>query len=120
MDSNYAYSSVYDHVTGNEATSENSVDFELTTEIMSSKPKIVGGNAASFTVLSNSDAFLPCEAVGNPQPTVYWKRVASSTGTQRLYTNHNRGGSEFQEESFKLDILDIILLHISVGKVYYF
>lgn len=120
MDSNYAYSSVYDHVTGNEATSENSVDFELTTEIMSSKPKIVGGNAASFTVLSNSDAFLPCEAVGNPQPTVYWKRVASSTGTQRLYTNHNRGGSEFQEESFKLDILDIILLYICVSKVYYF
>lgn len=118
MDSNDAYSTVYDH--GNEATSENSVDFEPTTEIMSSKPKIVGGNAASFTVLSNSDAFLPCEAVGNPQPNVHWKRVASNTGTQRLYTNHNRGGREFQEESFKLDILDIIPLYISVNKVYYF
>lgn len=99
MISNDAYSSVYDHVAGNEATSESNVDFEPTTEIMSSKPKIVGGNAASFTVLSNSDAFLPCEAVGNPQPTVNWKRFASSTGTQTLYTNHNRGGSAFQEES---------------------
>uniref|UniRef100_A0A668RWS9 Ig-like domain-containing protein n=1 Tax=Oreochromis aureus TaxID=47969 RepID=A0A668RWS9_OREAU len=47
---------------------------------MSSKPKIVGGNAASFTVLSNSDAFLPCVAVGNPQPVITWKRFSSSTG----------------------------------------
>lgn len=120
MDSNDAYSSVYDHVTGNDATSVNSVDFEPFTEIMSSKPKIVGGNAASFTVLSNSDAFLPCEAVGNPKPTVHWKRVASSAGTKRLNTNHKWGGTEFQEESFKLEVLDIILLYICVNKAYYF
>ncbi|XP_040901396.1 immunoglobulin superfamily member 10 isoform X2 [Toxotes jaculatrix] len=72
-------SSVYDHVTGNEATSVSIAGFEPTTRVMTSKPKIVGGNAASFTVLSNSDAFLPCEAIGNPQPDITWKRFSSST-----------------------------------------
>uniref|UniRef100_A0A665U3S4 Immunoglobulin superfamily, member 10 n=1 Tax=Echeneis naucrates TaxID=173247 RepID=A0A665U3S4_ECHNA len=41
-----------------------------------SRPKIIGGNIASFTVLSNSDAFLPCEAVGNPLPVTTWKPSA--------------------------------------------
>ncbi|XP_068960856.1 immunoglobulin superfamily member 10 isoform X2 [Petaurus breviceps papuanus] len=41
------------------------------------KPRIVGGKAASFTVLANSDAFIPCEATGNPPPTIYWTRVSS-------------------------------------------
>ncbi|XP_023364042.1 immunoglobulin superfamily member 10 [Otolemur garnettii] len=41
------------------------------------KPRIVGGKAASFTVPANSDAFLPCEAVGNPPPTIHWSRVSS-------------------------------------------
>ncbi|XP_054460524.1 immunoglobulin superfamily member 10 [Anoplopoma fimbria] len=76
-----AISSVYNHEAGNEATSANTAGFELTTKAMTSKPKIVGGNAASFTVLSNSDAFLPCEAVGNPQPAITWKRFSSTTGT---------------------------------------
>ncbi|XP_070826986.1 immunoglobulin superfamily member 10 [Chaetodon trifascialis] len=74
-------SSVNNKVTGNEATSSNIAGFEPTTEIMTSKPKIVGGNAASFTVLSNSDAFLPCEAVGIPPPTITWKRFSTSTGS---------------------------------------
>ncbi|XP_049924207.1 immunoglobulin superfamily member 10 isoform X1 [Epinephelus moara] len=73
--SHNAITSVYDHVTGNEA------GFEPTTEAMTSKPKIVGGNAASFTVLSNSDAFLPCEAVGDPQPRITWKRLSPTTGS---------------------------------------
>ncbi|XP_038549642.1 immunoglobulin superfamily member 10 [Micropterus salmoides] len=73
--------SVYNHVTSNEATSVNIAGFEPTTKVMTTKPKIVGGNAASFTVLSNSDAFLPCEAVGNPQPAITWKRFSSSTGS---------------------------------------
>ncbi|KAM9852836.1 immunoglobulin superfamily member 10 [Aulostomus maculatus] len=63
-------SSVYNH----EAT-------HAATKAMTSKPKIVGGNAASFTVLSNSDAFLPCEAVGNPQPSISWRRFSSTGST---------------------------------------
>ncbi|KAK5868742.1 hypothetical protein PBY51_009732 [Eleginops maclovinus] len=70
----YEISTAHEHVTGNEA------GFEPTTNIMTNKPKIVGGNAASFTVLSNSDAFLPCEAVGNPDPAISWKRFSSTTG----------------------------------------
>ncbi|XP_063772146.1 immunoglobulin superfamily member 10 [Pseudophryne corroboree] len=44
-----------------------------------SKPRIVGGRAASFTVLANSDAFIPCEATGNPAPTILWTKVSSGT-----------------------------------------
>ncbi|XP_033971095.1 immunoglobulin superfamily member 10 isoform X1 [Trematomus bernacchii] len=76
----YDISSAHDRVTGNEATRANTAGFEPTTNIMTNKPKIVGGNAASFTVLSNSDAFLPCEAVGNPEPAITWKRFSSTTG----------------------------------------
>ncbi|KAM3875186.1 immunoglobulin superfamily member 10 [Diretmus argenteus] len=72
---------VYNHGIGYEATTANIVGFEPSTKDMPSKPKIVGGNAASFTVLSNSDAFLPCEAVGNPHPIISWKRFSSSTGS---------------------------------------
>ncbi|XP_077955070.1 immunoglobulin superfamily member 10 isoform X2 [Gasterosteus aculeatus] len=75
-----AISSVYIHVAGNEATTANIAGFEPTTKVETSRPKILGGNAASFTVLSNSDAFLPCEAVGNPQPAITWKRFPSTTG----------------------------------------
>ncbi len=46
------------------------------------KPRINGGKAASFTVLSNSDAFLPCEATGNPEPIISWNRFLSTTGTK--------------------------------------
>ncbi|XP_074498347.1 immunoglobulin superfamily member 10 [Sebastes fasciatus] len=81
IDTHNAISSVYDHVTGNDATNANIAGFEPTTKVMTSKPKIVGGNAASFTVLSNSDAFLPCEAVGIPQPAITWKRFSSTTGS---------------------------------------
>ncbi|MEE6501038.1 hypothetical protein FKM82_004042 [Ascaphus truei] len=44
-----------------------------------SKPRIIGGKAASFTVLANSDAFIPCEASGNPAPTIHWTKVSSGT-----------------------------------------
>ncbi|XP_029302563.1 LOW QUALITY PROTEIN: immunoglobulin superfamily member 10 [Cottoperca gobio] len=71
--------SVYNHATDNEATSANIAG--PTTKVMTNKPKILGGNAASFTVLSNSDAFLPCEAVGNPPPAITWKRFSLTTGS---------------------------------------
>nr|XP_055051712.1 immunoglobulin superfamily member 10 isoform X2 [Misgurnus anguillicaudatus] len=61
-------------------------DFSNTTRSESSsadfnyKPKIIGGKAASFTVLSNSDSFLPCNVTGNPEPTISWSRFSSTTG----------------------------------------
>ncbi|XP_008288209.1 immunoglobulin superfamily member 10 [Stegastes partitus] len=79
-DTHNAISAVNNQVTDYEATITNTAGFEPTTKVTTSKPKILGGNAASFTVLSNSDAFLPCEAVGDPQPVITWKRFSSSTG----------------------------------------
>ncbi|XP_061638016.1 immunoglobulin superfamily member 10 isoform X1 [Phyllopteryx taeniolatus] len=61
-------------------TSSNVASTQPTTMLMTRKPKILGGNAASFTVLTNSDALLPCEAVGDPLPVISWKRLSSSTG----------------------------------------
>lgn len=81
MDRNKAYSNVHDDVNSIEATSSSFIDLKTTTVIMTSKPKIVGGNAASYTVLSHSDAYLPCQADGNPQPTIKWKRMSTITGT---------------------------------------
>ncbi|NXJ10968.1 IGS10 protein, partial [Odontophorus gujanensis] len=44
------------------------------------KPRIIGGKLAAFTVLANSDAFIPCEATGNPQPTIEWTKISPGTG----------------------------------------
>uniref|UniRef100_A0A8C3X574 Immunoglobulin superfamily member 10 n=1 Tax=Catagonus wagneri TaxID=51154 RepID=A0A8C3X574_9CETA len=55
------------------------------------RPRIVGGKAASFTVPANSDAFLPCEAVGNPEPTIHWTKI--SPGLDLSKRNEN---SRFQ------------------------
>lgn len=78
-------SNSFDQTTGHDITSSNTTGFESTTKGMTFKPRIVGGNAASFTVDSNSDAFLPCEATGTPEPAITWKRFSSSTGTCMLY-----------------------------------
>ncbi|XP_009277649.2 PREDICTED: immunoglobulin superfamily member 10 [Aptenodytes forsteri] len=43
------------------------------------KPRIIGGKLAAFTVLANSDAFIPCEATGNPHPTIQWTKISSGT-----------------------------------------
>ncbi|KAK2912427.1 immunoglobulin superfamily member 10 [Channa argus] len=72
---------IFNNVMGNKDTSGYDAAFETTTHALANKPKIIGGNAASFTVLSNSDAFLPCEADGNPQPVITWKRFSSTTGS---------------------------------------
>ncbi|KAM9812236.1 immunoglobulin superfamily member 10 isoform X1 [Syngnathus typhle] len=61
-------------------TRPNVAGTQPTTVLMMRKPKILGGNAASFTVLTHSDAFLPCDAVGDPVPVISWKRFSSSTG----------------------------------------
>lgn len=63
----------FDHSTRYDTSSLRDITF---------KPRINGGKAASFTVLSNSDAFLPCEATGNPEPIISWNRFSSTTGTK--------------------------------------
>eukprot|EP00079_Xenopus_tropicalis_P025690 XP_012819117.1 PREDICTED: immunoglobulin superfamily member 10 [Xenopus tropicalis] len=55
------------------------VSTSFSTQNSRSKPRIIGGKAASFTVLANSDAFIPCEASGNPSPTILWTKVSSGT-----------------------------------------
>ncbi|XP_061861283.1 immunoglobulin superfamily member 10 [Colius striatus] len=44
------------------------------------KPRITGGRLAAFTVLADSDAFIPCEATGNPRPTIQWTKLSSGRG----------------------------------------
>ncbi|XP_017280250.1 immunoglobulin superfamily member 10 [Kryptolebias marmoratus] len=73
-------SSAYNHLTVNKGNSPRNGQLKPTAKPMPRKPRIIGGNAASFTALSNSDAFLPCEAVGNPQPVITWKRFSPTTG----------------------------------------
>lgn len=51
--------------------------FEPLSRDVFERPRIVGGKAASFTVPADSDAFLPCEAVGNPPPAIHWTRISS-------------------------------------------
>lgn len=63
----------FDHSTRYDTSSLRDITF---------KPRINGGKAASFTVLSNSDAFLPCEVTGNPEPIISWNRFSSTTGTK--------------------------------------
>lgn len=78
-------SSTYNHLIGNKDNSPSTDQRKPDANPMQSKPRIIGGNAASFTVLSNSDAFLPCEAVGSPQPLITWKRFSSTTGMKMSY-----------------------------------
>ncbi|XP_060730512.1 immunoglobulin superfamily member 10 [Tachysurus vachellii] len=71
----------YDHITVYDTISPTTKGFESSTNDIASKPIIVGGRAASFTVESNSDALIPCEASGNPEPAISWKRFSPDTGT---------------------------------------
>nr|XP_033815008.1 immunoglobulin superfamily member 10 isoform X2 [Geotrypetes seraphini]XP_033815009.1 immunoglobulin superfamily member 10 isoform X2 [Geotrypetes seraphini]XP_033815010.1 immunoglobulin superfamily member 10 isoform X2 [Geotrypetes seraphini] len=57
----------------------NSLILESLSRSRAAEPRILGGNAASFTVLANLDAFLPCEASGNPLPTIHWTKISSET-----------------------------------------
>uniref|UniRef100_F7GEA8 Immunoglobulin superfamily member 10 n=1 Tax=Monodelphis domestica TaxID=13616 RepID=F7GEA8_MONDO len=66
-----------DQIAVQETTTAKHLTFGYLSRNRFEKPKIVGGKAASFTVLANSDAFLPCEATGNPLPTIHWTRVSS-------------------------------------------
>ncbi|XP_073673506.1 immunoglobulin superfamily member 10 [Garra rufa] len=71
----------YSSSTGNLNAFDHSIRYDTSSlRDITSKPRINGGKAASFTVLSNSDAFLPCEATGNPEPIISWNRFSSTTG----------------------------------------
>ncbi|XP_069753549.1 immunoglobulin superfamily member 10 [Narcine bancroftii] len=57
-----------------------------------SKPRIIAGTAASFTVLADSDAVVLCEATGNPLPSIRWTKI--STGA--TITPNARRGHKFE------------------------
>lgn len=60
-----------------ETTTTNLVALESFHHARLAKPRIIGGKLAAFTVLANSDAFIPCEATGNPRPTIHWTKISS-------------------------------------------
>uniref|UniRef100_A0A8B9ZIS7 Immunoglobulin superfamily member 10 n=1 Tax=Anas platyrhynchos TaxID=8839 RepID=A0A8B9ZIS7_ANAPL len=60
-----------------ETTTRSPISFHSLSRNHFAKPRIIGGKLAAFTVLANSDAFIPCEAVGNPQPTIQWTKISS-------------------------------------------
>ncbi|KAM9184392.1 immunoglobulin superfamily member 10 [Mergus octosetaceus] len=60
-----------------ETTTSSPISFHPLSRNHFAKPRIIGGKLAAFTVLANSDAFIPCEAVGNPQPTIQWTKISS-------------------------------------------
>ncbi|GCB73573.1 hypothetical protein scyTo_0002653 [Scyliorhinus torazame] len=57
-----------------------------------SKPRLISGNTASFTVLADSDALIPCEATGNPTPFISWTKI--STGA--TITAKAKRGNKFE------------------------
>ncbi|XP_042316734.1 immunoglobulin superfamily member 10 [Sceloporus undulatus] len=61
-----------------ESTTTNLIALNSFYQTRVSKPRIIGGKFAAFTVLANSDAFIPCEASGNPEPTIQWTKASSS------------------------------------------
>ncbi|KAM8954057.1 immunoglobulin superfamily member 10 isoform 2-T2 [Pelodytes ibericus] len=71
-----------------ETTTNRPQNLEPTSHNVQSEPKIMGGNAASFTVLANSDAFIPCEAIGNPTPTILWTKVSSGMFVSKTKRGH--------------------------------
>ncbi|XP_075013630.1 immunoglobulin superfamily member 10 [Calonectris borealis] len=62
-----------------EITTNNPIALDSLSRNHFAKPKIIGGKLAAFTVLANSDAFIPCEATGNPRPTIQWTKMSSGT-----------------------------------------
>ncbi|XP_015275106.1 PREDICTED: immunoglobulin superfamily member 10 [Gekko japonicus] len=69
-----------------ETTTTNLVALESFHHNRLAKPRIIGGKLAAFTVLANSDAFIPCEATGNPRPTVHWTKIS---GAEALKQKHD-------------------------------
>ncbi|NXI55907.1 MXRA5 protein, partial [Chloroceryle aenea] len=59
----------------------NSTVFQSSTNfwIHKEKPKIITKGSQSISILAETDAFIPCDAVGEPKPFITWTKV--STGT---------------------------------------
>ncbi|XP_075573094.1 immunoglobulin superfamily member 10 [Pelecanus crispus] len=62
-----------------ETTTTNPVALDSLSRNHFAKPRIIGGKLAAFTVLADSDAFIPCEATGNPRPAIQWTKIPSGT-----------------------------------------
>ncbi|KAM6443079.1 immunoglobulin superfamily member 10 isoform 2-T2 [Liasis olivaceus] len=65
------------------ATTTNPKDLNSFYQTGLAKPRISGGKFAVFTVLANSDAFIPCEASGNPQPTIRWTKISAGADASK-------------------------------------
>ncbi|XP_020141328.2 immunoglobulin superfamily member 10 [Microcebus murinus] len=77
----------FDNQPVQKVTTSKLLPFDSLSRNIFEKPRIVGGKAASFTVPANSDAFLPCEAAGNPLPTIQWTRVSSGLDLSKRKQN---------------------------------
>ncbi|XP_070610220.1 immunoglobulin superfamily member 10 [Erythrolamprus reginae] len=73
------------------ATTTNPDDLNSFYRTTLAKPRISGGKFAMFTVLADSDAFIPCEASGNPQPTIHWTKISAGADASK-----NRHGNRFK------------------------
>ncbi|XP_036706923.1 immunoglobulin superfamily member 10 [Balaenoptera musculus] len=82
-----AKKSSFDKTPIQKITTSKFLPFDSLSRNIFERPRIVGGRAASFTVPANSDAFLPCEAVGNPMPTIHWTRVSSGLDSSKRKQN---------------------------------
>ncbi|XP_026520907.1 immunoglobulin superfamily member 10 [Notechis scutatus] len=76
--------------TGQAATTTNPEDLNSFYQIRLAKPRISGGKFAMFTVLANSDAFIPCEASGNPKPTIHWTKISAGADASKNRHASNR------------------------------
>ncbi|XP_078060982.1 immunoglobulin superfamily member 10 [Mustelus asterias] len=75
-----------------ELSSSNAIAVDPAAGNRPSKPRLIGGNTASFTVLADSDALIPCEATGNPTPFISWTKI--STGA--TVTTKAKRGNKFE------------------------
>nr|XP_020637564.1 immunoglobulin superfamily member 10 [Pogona vitticeps] len=67
-----------------EVTTSNLIALHSFYQTRFTNPRIIGGKLAAFTVLANSDAFIPCEVSGNPQPTIQWTKISQGVDAPKL------------------------------------
>ncbi|XP_009076216.1 PREDICTED: matrix-remodeling-associated protein 5 [Acanthisitta chloris] len=57
----------------NSTASQSSTNFRIQGE----RPKIITKGSQSISILAETDAFIPCDAVGEPQPFITWTKVST-------------------------------------------